>query len=507
MERRASAGVAERGGDPGDRAEQRPRRRLVAGRDSGAGARPGSRSSGRRTGSEAGPSAGGPDGARAARRAPTISSSAADRPLVLGDDRSEEAVARRPVRDELQVALGDLEARLRERHLEVVEERAEERPLPVEAPQLLEPSPAPRGARRPFRSRTRRAAAQRFCVQAKTHGMARSEREVALVVGPPRRPGAEREQRELVDRREGAEERRRTSSSSQTRARYASCAARRERVEELARPVGGSAPATAGNAERSVAASAASRFRYARPGSPYLKEIVSPCSVTFSRPGRTRRAAGPGSPRASGRRRGRRCRRGRGRSSARGRARAASAASSSWARKISHCARQVAAVLARVGVADHHLEPAPAASTRRAKRGSSSSAPTMSRRRAQVVDRLEERHEREREVALLGQVEHREDVGRRARRRRRSRVSSASGAVPLACRARSQRTSRARRSDGSRTSRGVQAHVELREVEAEQLDPPPERRRACRPRPGRPGSPAGSRSMTSRSAASSPGEP
>ena len=39
----------------------------------------------------------------------------------------------------------------------------------------------------------------------------RSQRaQVALVVGPPGRPGAEREERELVDRREGAEERRRS---------------------------------------------------------------------------------------------------------------------------------------------------------------------------------------------------------------------------------------------------------------------------------------------------------
>ena len=49
-------------------------------------------------------------------------------------------------------------------------------------------------------------------------------------------------------------------------------------------PGGGSAPATSGNAETRVAASAASRLRYASPGRPYLKEIVSPCSVTLSRP-------------------------------------------------------------------------------------------------------------------------------------------------------------------------------------------------------------------------------
>ena len=47
-----------------------------------------------------------------------------DRALVLGGDRAEEALRVELVRDELEVLARDLEARLRERHLEVVDERA-----------------------------------------------------------------------------------------------------------------------------------------------------------------------------------------------------------------------------------------------------------------------------------------------------------------------------------------------------------------------------------------------
>ena len=59
---------------------------------------------------------------------------------------------------------------------------------------------------------------------------------------------------------------------------------RRERVHQLARAVGGGSGASRGNAVSSVAETAASRLRNASPGSPYLNEIVSPCSVSFRRP-------------------------------------------------------------------------------------------------------------------------------------------------------------------------------------------------------------------------------
>ena len=47
---------------------------------------------------------------------------------------------------------------------------------------------------------------------------------------------------------------------------------------------GGARPTASGNIVSSVAATAASRFRSAIPGRPYLKEIVSPCSVSCRRP-------------------------------------------------------------------------------------------------------------------------------------------------------------------------------------------------------------------------------
>ena len=64
--------------------------------------------------------------------------------------------------------------RLGERHLEVLDERAEERPARRRAgagPAGRRRSPPRRRA--PCRRRTRRAAACAFCVQAKTHGIAR----------------------------------------------------------------------------------------------------------------------------------------------------------------------------------------------------------------------------------------------------------------------------------------------------------------------------------------------
>ena len=78
-----------------------------------------------------------------------------DRALVLGGDRAEEALRLELGRDELEVLAGHLEARLRERHLQVVDQRAEER-------QLLGRGAAARRRRRPrrpCRSRTRPGAA------------------------------------------------------------------------------------------------------------------------------------------------------------------------------------------------------------------------------------------------------------------------------------------------------------------------------------------------------------
>ena len=74
-------------------------------------------------------------------------------------------------RDELEILAGDLEARLRERHLEVVDERAEERQLAVEAAQRVARPPPRTPLPQPYHA----GSSVRFCVQAKTHGIARSD--------------------------------------------------------------------------------------------------------------------------------------------------------------------------------------------------------------------------------------------------------------------------------------------------------------------------------------------
>ena len=133
--------------------------------------------------------------------------------------------------------------------------------------------------------------------------------------------------------------------------------------------------------------------------------------------------------------------------------------------------REVAAVLAGVGVAHHHLDATPACGDAGRERSSASSVAHDLRRCAEVGDRLEQRHDR------------------RAGSSPRSSTASTSSAEVVAetitvssarapCRRRAAATA-------AKTPRGalvgrvhlvcVQAHVELREVEAEQLDPALER--------------------------------
>ena len=204
-------------------------------------------------------------------------------------------------------------------------------------------------------------------------------REVVLALRPARGTRADVEQRELVDRRERAEERRRSRGSS-TSARYTLAAS--ASASSATSAVSPSAPAS-GNAASSVAASADSRLRCASPGSPYLNAIVSPCSVTFSRPGGSpcgcaRIAAYVGPPPRP------------------------ALPPRPWKTVSSDAApprdvgerderaadlplrREVARVLRRVRVADHHL-----AAADRVEQ-----LLVDARRGAQRVDRLEERHER-----------------------------------------------------------------------------------------------------------------
>ena len=125
---------------------------------------------------------------------------------------------------------------------------------------------------------------QRVWVHANTQGIARSDSSSPAPEASGRDAG-----REPISRSESsstgvkARKKRGSSGSSQTTARYrapASC----ETASIVSRAPSGASPIRSGTAVRSVAATAASRFRRANPGRPYLKAIVSPCSVTLSRP-------------------------------------------------------------------------------------------------------------------------------------------------------------------------------------------------------------------------------
>ena len=260
------AGVSEPGGDPGDRPEQRPahrlalRRRSQTGRGGAARARPGSRSSGRRRGCGGGSTAAVPAGGRAAlspRRSPSL-----PRPCARARPRSS---ARRrsgssSAGHELEVAACDLEARLRQRHLQVLDQRAEERERAIEPPQLAQPV-----ARARERLERRAAAVPRGqqapVLRPREHPWDRPQpRQVVLGAGPPagREPISNSASSSTgVNARKNSTKR----GSSQTSARYAACAAAASVVSISRVPSGGADCDTAGNAETIVAASAASRLR------------------------------------------------------------------------------------------------------------------------------------------------------------------------------------------------------------------------------------------------------
>ena len=312
---------------------------------------------------------------------------------------------------------------------------------------------------------------QRFCVQAKTQGIARSDREIVRALGPPRRPRADVEQRELVDRREGAEERRRSPRRRRACGRRRVASARRAASSSSSAPAGGSTSVRPRRRDGSVAASAASRFRYASPGRPYLNAIVSPCSVSFRRPGGSPcgcariasyvgpppRPALPPRPWKT--------------------VRLDAAPARDLGERDERAADlplrgEVAGVLRRVRVADHHLA---AADRRRAaprRSGARHAALRPTRRAARTTAAR-------REFAHAEHVVGRRRAGddHRVERRDRAASDSVTASVSLI---------------GIGEVARMHAYVELREVEAEELDPPAERAQARRPRCARRGSRAGS---------------
>ena len=125
---------------------------------------------------------------------------------------------------------------------------------------------------------------QRVCVHENTHGIARRASSSPVPDASGRDAG-----RDPISRRvsssSGVNVRRNRgrSGSSHTTDRYRAPAAR-ETASIVSRAPSGASAIRSGTAVRSVAATAASRFRRARPGRPYLNAIVSPCSVTLRRP-------------------------------------------------------------------------------------------------------------------------------------------------------------------------------------------------------------------------------
>ena len=162
-----------------------------------------------------------------------------------------------------------------------VDQRAEERTLAVEAPKLATCSRDAKAVPHPNHAGSR----QRFCVQAKTHGIARSA---------PRssEPAGRRAGRDPISSRESSSigvncrKNGRKCGSSWTSALYA-----RSAGSERASSSGQSLVRRLGSGdvrERRQRGSPRARprgFDRRARAAPYLKDTVSPCSVSLSRPG------------------------------------------------------------------------------------------------------------------------------------------------------------------------------------------------------------------------------
>ena len=201
-------------------------------------------------------------------------------------------------------------------------------------------------------------------------------------------------------------------------------------------------------------ASAASRLRRARPSNPYLNETVSPCSVSFMRPGGC--AAGceaiaawvgppprPALPPRPWK-------------IVSADPMAACHLGELLLRAIDRPLRgEVAAVLARVGVTDHHLRGRVAATQQLVD--------DRRVRRREVVERLEERHDRERLVGQRAGGDHVCGARRAGDDQRVERLR------PVLAPAGDRGRDRFLGAGLAEVAR-VQPQVELRHVEAEDLD-------------------------------------
>ena len=98
------------------------------------------------------------------------------------------------------VAAGDVHVGLDQRHLDVGQEVGEEAPAVAHLQQVRPRGPARRAAASPDPTPNQPGTIWRDCVQPNTHGMARSPSQPGPAVRAARRPGAEVQGAELVDR-------------------------------------------------------------------------------------------------------------------------------------------------------------------------------------------------------------------------------------------------------------------------------------------------------------------
>ena len=328
----------------------------------------------------------------------------------------------------------------------------------------------------------------RFCVQPKTQGIARSEPEVVGALGPARGPRAEREQRELVDRGEGAEELDEARASPRRARGRSPRRGRRARRGAPARPRPGRAPDDLGERAQHRPGERGLEVPVGDPGQPVLERDrlallgqLQPARRVARAPGaRIAACVGP-PPRPALPPRPWKI------------VSSIPALAGDLGERLLGAVdrplrREIAAVLARVGVADHHLEPVARArppGARSARRRAA--ARTVVGRRLEVGDRLEQRHDGD-AARRSGRATARTSAGLVVA----ETITVSSARAPWRARAAATASKTLARPLGRLPHLArVKPDVELREVEAEQLDAPLERGEPAVRDPRRRGSPRG----------------
>ncbi len=386
------------------------------------------------------------------------------------------AIGLRLRRHEREIPARDVEAGLGQRHLEVLDDRSEERPLAIEPPQRLEAGTR-LGERREPAAAAVPGGEQRPILRPREHPWDGSERlQVRRVFGRAARgTRADLEQRQFVDRRERAEERDERGVGPHQRP-----------VGPLRLPgrVGHHVAAEGrGRRARDVREGREQRRRQrgfevaiGEPGQAVLERDRFALLGQLQTPGRV-----AGGLRQDGRVR---------RSAAASGASAAAVEDGEFdvvarrdCRKVLLRAvdrplcRQIPAVLGRVGVADHHLDPATPPIEEVGERGLAEQGIDDVAGVLEVVDGLEQRHDGKREAGVPGHLQRPQDGRGSCRPRQNQGVADGRSVRRVEIGDGLQRRGDAirRRLEVAR----VHPHVHLGDVEAEDLDPAAQRREAA----------------------------